>query len=416
MNRRVTVSALLGVLLLSAGAAWALPPAGPTWQPREFITGNVFLPGHFGADRILEYDHWGNPGVAIDSFYFQEPRPYEWVGYWRRSALGWQSQLVDYHYLEMGPPGMYPSLSYDRYERPSISYMNWTDQGQLFGGQMHFAHWDANNWWVITRDMNPIQPSGMYTSLAYDRLGLPAVAFQDAVTALRFYYDSGNYRIEVPTEVSYACTWPMCGYTPTLAFDKINRPWIAHIQMMPDGMGGNLLLTMNDPGIGWRTAVIDPKAQNTGLSLAINPRTGEPAIVYQRADNSLMYAEFDGNAWHQTVLATGLIAGGREPSLAFDPGDGNPAVAYIDALQQALVFAWYDGSGWQRQIVDAQFPFTNPSLAFNEYGSGWPGIVYFDMQGNAYFIEDPQIVPEPTCLTLLLAGAWFYRRRLGRRG
>ena len=54
------------------------------------------------------------------------------------------------------------------------------------------------------------------------------------------------------------------------------------------------------------------------------------------------------------------------------------------------------------------------SLAFNDFGTGFPSIAYFDEDGatdNIYFIEDPPAaVPEPGSLVLLAIGVaaiWF---------
>ena len=70
---------------------------------------------------------------------------------------------------------------------------------------------------------------------------------------------------------------------------------------------------------------------------------------------------------------------GVYPSLAFDPADGNPAIAYCDITNGDLKLAWHDGSTWQTQTVDAVGNVgCTPSLAFNDYGSGFPSIAYFD--------------------------------------
>ena len=104
------------------------------------------------------------------------------------------------------------------------------------------------------------------------------------------------------------------------------------------------------------------------------------------------------------------------PSLAFDPADGRPAIAYEDSSD--LEFAWFDGSVWQTQTVDATAG-RNPSLAFNEYGDGWPVIAYFEgvVPGHLYVVRDPPGLPEPATLSLLALGglAIIRRRRSGRR-
>jgi hypothetical protein len=76
---------------------------------------------------------------------------------------------------------------------------------------------------------------------------------------------------------------------------------------------------------------------------------------------------------------------------------------------------------WETQTVDwlGDVGFT-PSLAFNDYGSGFPSIAYFNnsIPGSLLFIEDPPgaAVPEPAAATVLLAGAllWCALPRLSR--
>jgi hypothetical protein len=108
------------------------------------------------------------------------------------------------------------------------------------------------------------------------------------------------------------------------------------------------------------------------------------------------------------VDASGTV--GNFPSLAFDPVDGNPAIAYFNDNNDSLKLAWHDGSIWQTQMVDGFGLGVVPSLAFNDFGSGFPSIAYYDGgaggSGSLYYIEDPPgPVPEPTSVTLLMAGA-----------
>ena len=56
------------------------------------------------------------------------------------------------------------------------------------------------------------------------------------------------------------------------------------------------------------------------------------------------------------------------------------------------------------------------SLAFNDFGTGFPSIVYGDNVNNLYFIEDPPAaVPEPTTIVLVLIAAIPLGSRFVRR-
>ena len=58
---------------------------------------------------------------------------------------------------------------------------------------------------------------------------------------------------------------------------------------------------------------------------AIDPDTGYPAIAYFNTDvDDLRYAEWDGTTWNLTTIDSDGVVG-QNPSLVFDPADGNPA-------------------------------------------------------------------------------------------
>jgi hypothetical protein len=202
------------------------------------------------------------------------------------------------------------------------------------------------------------------------------------------------------------------GHYASLVFDRLNRPMIAH----HDVTNGDLRFSVQEPGIGWVTTTVN--ATGSYPSIAIDPDSGFPAIAFYNGD--LNYGSWDGDSWNLTIVdAPGLVG---VPSLAFDPADGNPAIAYTDSTNGDLKLAWHDGSTWRVQIVDAVGDVgDNPSLAFNDYGNGFPAIAYVDGTfGNAvplYFIEDPPApaVPEPASLLLLAWATLITCFRSGRR-
>jgi hypothetical protein len=184
---------------------------------------------------------------------------------------------------------------------------------------------------------------------------------------------------------------------------------------------------MHDERFGWVNRPVDPYALGHP-SLAVNPVTGHPAVAYSSAAQ-IRYVEWDGKKWDCTNLYSPWGNPTLYPSLAFDPADGHPAIAFyegttggmtLDWEAQMLRFAWFNGETWQMQTVDyAGDVGLCPSLAFNEYGNGWPAIAYFDINGNLWYIEDPPVVPEPATLALLAAGAASVlagRRRKTRPG
>lgn len=165
------------------------------------------------------------------------------------------------------------------------------------------------------------------------------------------------------------------GVFPSLAFDPLNRPMIVHY----DDTNVDLRFSVLEPGVGWVTTTIDSASGTVPYypSLAIDPDNGYPAIAYyypEPGDPGLRYAGWDGDEWVVDEIVSGSFVG-QYPSLAFDPADGNPAISYRDNTGDDLALAWHDGSSWQTQFVDTVGNVGwASSLAFNDYGTGFPSI------------------------------------------
>jgi hypothetical protein len=393
----LALAALL--FLLFTAPAWAIGTTPPSWKPRESVAMSGDTSFMLGADRSLAYDHHGDPGIAFSNdgslFYAR-----------RVPGIGWTSAAID--------GGMQPSLAYDRYERPAISYFDFATSS------LGYARFNGSVWLLETAD--PAAFAGFHSALAFDRLGRPAAAYLDGgVGTLKFVQDTdGDLSLADETPVTL---FSGAGEFPSLVFDPLNRPMIAHYGAT------DLRFSVWDPGVGWVTTAVDSTG-NTGRypSLAIDPDNGFPAIAYYSSSGpgELRYTAWDGDSWNQTTLdTTGAIATAplsqSSLSLAFDPADGNPAIAYWNNTGgKDLKLAWHDGSIWQTQTVDAVGDVgRNPSLAFNDFGTGFPSIAYSDFTydpdtdtytSQLFFIDDPPAtLPEPPNMMLLMSGAlaWF---------
>src|SRR5207253_1566356 len=87
--------------------------------------------------------------------------------------------------------------------------------------------------------------------------------------------------------------------------------------------------TRSHEGVWSATRVIDTSGDDVGatLSLALDP-TGKPSIAYYDATLAdLEYARFDGVKWKRSTIDSKNTVG-QFPSLAFDPANGQPVVAY----------------------------------------------------------------------------------------
>ncbi len=395
--------------------SYAIGPAGPSWKPRELVHSGVEFQDQAGADRMLAFDHHGEPGIAFKAETF-----FGDIRYARNHpGFGWVAEDV-FPQTNVNGRGPYASLAYDRHERPAISYLS--ADPNILDSALRISHYDGSQWQHQVGEFAQNLDIGSWTSLAFDHSGRAAVAYNDMSNArLRFLYDTDgdfDFSDEAPETIDAFGANEEAQYV-SLAFDPLNRPMLSYVTER-----GELMFGMKET-LEWLTRSIDTNEINIEIasSLAIDPDTGFPAIAYTSIflNGSLKYAEWDGNDW---VLQTvdGVGSTGLQPSLAFDPTDGNPAIAYHNPDNDDLRIAWHDGLGWQTGIVDANNGGgsigINPSIAFREFGTGnkVAAIAYHDDSGNLYYIEDPPIVsvPEPATAWLALAASLVLWTRCSR--
>lgn len=380
---------LLTSLSFSASQGFAVTST-PFWKSPTFIGGADRLLQQ--GDRFFAYDNLGVPNIATTngtdvSLHRQVP------------GLGWRSRSVAFS------PGNANgvSIAINRREQPAISY------GDSAG--LHYVSWDAfNNFFIDSLVDDSSISSRNYsggTSMAFDLTGRPAIAAVSTAGGTWYVTDNnGDGTLTNSDTVEQAISFS--DYRPTLTFDGLNHPIIAGID------GSFLDVAIKDPFIGWSPTTvanalgtpIEPTSVANG-SVAIDPDDGLPAVAWtNQATGNLHYAKWNlfSNSW-VTEIAAAPTAGLRlsNESLAFDPGDGHPAISYSDNLGQ-LFFAYHNGVAWNTQLILDNSPDVplRTSLDFNEYGHGFPAIAYIDGSGSVLFTVDPPLaaIPEPTALAL----------------
>lgn len=384
-NGRWSAAAAILFLALAAGPAVAITNT-PTWETPEFVFENqvLALPDTMtGQDRFLDFDNFGSPGVVA---------PFRPGGagasFWIKNPGGtWNVGIAS------GSPSTFVSFSFDRSERPIVASIA---AGQnLRVSRPNLFGFDSE---TVTLDHSP----AANTALAIDPLGRTGVAYVDSFDNLRFTMDlDGNGVFDDDGGVAAVAGLGNEKFRPSLAFDPQTRPMIAYI----DGFNDTFRFDVGEIGVGFGGSVFpDPDMPGVDfVSLAVNPLTGYPGIAYNDRDNNrLKYAEFDGDDWNVTVVHTqpdGNDASDMSVSLAFDPADGRPAIAFTgdtESTRNALQFAWFDGGQWNTQTVDDRGNIAKEavSLAFNQdfgagFGDGLPAIAYFDAEGYLRYVEDP---------------------------
>ncbi len=401
MNRwqQACVAGAIGVVSVSVSAI----DTPPTWEAPEIVAlvGGYFtnFAGYTGHNRYMQFDHFGEVGIGyanVSQIYYARRVP----------GLGWQSAEASPFLFDT--VASQPSLVFNPSEQPRMSFV--ADRAAT-DDEARWARWVDGDW----TDTTAISPDFALTldqlssSATFDNTGR-AMMVMVTLGEASFKHDTdGNGDFFAETlEIAH----PSSAFGPSscsFVLDPIDRPMIATSM----GDGDQIRFAVRDTGTGWAWATIATDADFP--SLAIVPGTGFPALAYTDTFNdNLVYGEWDGDQWVFTNIDT-TGSTGWWPSLAFDPADGNPAIAYQG--NGSLKLAWHDGVQWNLQVVVGGSPELptgyTPSLAFNEFGNGFPAIAYFGLDSALYYIEDP---PPPADLDgdgyvgiadfLLLLNAW----------
>lgn len=109
-------------------------------------------------------------------------------------------------------------------------------------------------------------------------------------------------------------------------------------------------------------------------SLALDEWDNPAISYYDTTNGDLKYVWWDGTSWQKQIVdSSGDV--GSYTSLAFS-SSGNPAISYYDATNDDLKYAWWDGTSWQLQTVDSQdWVGLYTSLAFDSLDN--PAISYY---------------------------------------
>jgi hypothetical protein len=131
--------------------------------------------------------------------------------------------------------------------------------------------------------------------------------------------------------------------------------------------------------LAWTLQAVDTNGDVGADSSLAMDALGHAHIAYYDASNQLLkYAFWNGSAWSfQTVEFAGSI--GIETSIALGT-NGLPRIAYRTSVPGAFKYAAWDGSAWEIEIVDTGFVGVRPSLAIDRFDR--PHLASFDA-GNA---------------------------------
>ncbi|MGV3624735.1 MAG: hypothetical protein ACO1OB_28200 [Archangium sp.] len=176
-----------------------------------------------------------------------------------------------------------------------------------------------------------------------------------------------------------------------LALGADSQPGVVYDQMpaSPDGNGKNVVFQRRNANGTWTSAGIIASVSNTqtGPSLAYDATEGYGIAFIERALNELYYVKSaNGTNWNAKDPVYAAGTGGWYPSLAMDPINHEPAIAFYicsartgtnetgcPANEDRLVVSQRIANEWRETVVDEEGGHS-PKLAF--FASGKRVVVY----------------------------------------
>ncbi len=404
------VSALLA-WTVAAGSAYAVN-GSPTWSIVSLWPG----PGgtQYVSSPRMAFDHYGTPavswsivdavGIAANQVYHSQQTP---LGLWshRQMASGIGS-------------GLLTSVSYDRAERPHVAWLN--SNGSL---NASFNFGASQNLTAAPAAATALPSLSLRHDLAGNLVGIYAGSSAGQIGAIT--WNGTTYSRALLT------TLPGVSSVRSAAL-TIDHRGLRHMVLdavlQPSGARAVVLASEPANNAAWVSGVLTTADAVTGVDITTRGSDGRVAFTYATRTGTLsqlFYAESNGSTITTATVSSSSTAQYGGVSLAFDRTDGQPAIGFVDATNRDLLFSFRNPGGtWTTGVVDPDISLTSPllgepifpSLAFNEFGTGWPALAYVGGNGDLRVAFDPP-APEPATAVLFPAAAVaFARRRIGRGG
>ena len=278
----------------------------------------------------------------------------------------WSTTTVD----SVGDVGAYTSIASDANGHPRISYLN-RDSGTVMYMESNGASWIRH---TVGSAAGPYVLGGR-SSLALDASGNPHLIYHQADISY-FYSERIGSNWSSPLAIGFfESAWAFLGHN-SIAVDKVTGA--VHVSLWFFDSHNGYLLAYWGPGM-MNAEVVDGYQGHTGKnnSIALDPN-GIPFISYEGQDDSnnvlLKYAHRAGSVWQTGIVDTIQTTEGYAhlTSIAVDNA-GNPRIAYYSHREAAYKYASWNGSTWDRSVVQK---FTSV---------GWEDVsLALDPQGNPH--------------------------------
>ncbi|MGB9721887.1 MAG: hypothetical protein ACPL28_10460 [bacterium] len=273
-----------------------------------------------------------------------------------RCDNGWQKEVIEsgFRYYSF-------SLVFDNRNTAHISYYRWdTTLNKLY---LCYSHRDSSGWSIDVVDSNIYWRHwyALYTSIDIDTFGKPGIAYitwnlnlTDSICYIKYaHYNGANWDTSVVEYDSmYVHIQSMPDWNPSLKFNKKNTPMIAfnqlyHYQYEYDTVkigyyDDTLDRWIVSPAIYW------PPMGQPSLSLELDNQDF-PHIALCR-NGTLAHAWWDGSEWQiESVNAISIGDYGAIIDLELDSLN-NPHIAFQgDMLTPFPDYCYYDGT-WHSYI------------------------------------------------------------------
>jgi hypothetical protein len=226
--------------------------------------------GVVGQLSSFAFDASGNPAISYMDYNNMG------IKYASFNGTTWNTTIVD-----SSTGGFDPSLAFDPISgNPSIAYSD--------SPNLKYTSFNGSTWNTTTVDSS----GGSHTSLVFDSSGNPAISYQDG-TPSQDGYPSPNLKYASFNGSSWNTTTidstVYTGLYTSLAFDTSGNPAISYYESIPN----NVLKYASFNGSSWSTTTID-SAGESYTSLAFDT-SGNPAISYY-GNGDLKYAHLGSEA------------------------------------------------------------------------------------------------------------------------
>jgi hypothetical protein len=313
-----------------------------SWEPEPIDEGAYFVSLRFdGADMAHAVYAWSGS-----------------IKYASKLHGAWVTSTID--------SGSYPSLALTSGGQPRVSY---------YKGGLNYASWNRATW--VTETVDAGNNIGMYTSVELDAADHPHISYTDRNSGTLYYatHDGIGW-----TRETIDAGMPSHFEHSSLALDSNGVPSVAYY-------GSWRLRFASKIGAVWSVETVDNAGTNGSFPSLEFDGNDKPHISYfSSAAGKVQCASRYNATWTTTPVGNGTYT-----RLALDRAN-LPHVVYWSPADNIARHAWFDGLGWNNEIVgDAPgLSQENWRFAIAADSSGRPAIA-FSGQGTPLVLATRQL-------------------------